>query len=67
MKVYEYEYYEKWGNGTGIVIAESIEDAKILMRKPYPSKQTLESLFPNLKFKEIDITKPQVIDHSWTE
>jgi hypothetical protein len=67
MKAFRYEYYEKWGNGAGIVIAESIEDAKKMMREPYPLDKTVEELFPNLEFEEIDITKPQVIDQSWTE
>jgi hypothetical protein len=67
MKVFRYEYYEEWGNGAGIVIAESIEDARKMMREPYPLDKTVEELFPNLEFEEIDITKPQVIDQSWTE
>jgi len=67
MKVFEYEYYERWGNGAGIVIAESIEDAKVMMRSPYPPDKTVEMLFPELEFTEVDITKPQVIDHSYAE
>jgi hypothetical protein len=67
MKVYRYEYYESWGDGQGIVIAESEEHAIELMRAPYSSEYSKEKLFPDLIFEEIDITKPQVIDHSWTE
>jgi hypothetical protein len=67
MKVFEYEYYERWGNGAGIVIAESIDDAKAMMKEPYPFHKTIEELFPDLEIKEVDITKPRVIDHSWCE
>lgn len=67
MKVYSYTYYERWGAGQGIVIAESIEDAIKMMLEPYSSDHTVEDLFPELAFEEIDITKSQVIDHSWCE
>jgi hypothetical protein len=64
MKVYKYTYLIRWGEGQGIVIAESIEDADKMLREPY-REQDRPSLFPELDFEEIDITKPQVIDHSW--
>lgn len=68
MKVFKYDYYEPWGAGQGIVIAESIDDAKKLMHAPYSqSDKTFEQIFPNLIVEEVDITKPQVIDHSWCE
>jgi ribosome-binding factor A len=66
MKVYAYTYYDSWGAGQGIVVAESIEDADKMLREPH-SEKVRQSLFPELRFEEIDITKPQVIDHSWSE
>lgn len=67
MKVYVYSYYESWGAGQGIVIAESIDEAIKLMKAPYDPTSTVKELFPDLEFEEIDISKPQVIDHSWCE
>lgn len=68
MKIYEYEYYERWGNGVGVVIAESEEQAKQMMADPYSdSGKTLDELFPNLELREIDVNIARVIDHSWCE
>jgi len=67
VKVFEFRYYERWGNGAGIVVAETIEDAKVMMKAPYGDDKTIEQIFPELEFEEIDITKPRVIDHTWTE
>ena len=67
MKVFKYEYFEDWGAGQGIVIADNEEMAIEMMRKPYSKDKKTSDLFPELTFEEIDITKPQVIDHSWSE
>lgn len=67
MKVYEYDYYISYGSGSGIVIAESVEEAIKLMCEEYSSEHTVQELFPDLELTEIDITKPQVIDHSYAE
>jgi hypothetical protein len=67
MKVFEFTYYERWGNGAGIVVAETTEDAIKLMCEPYPKDKTAAEMFPELEFTEIDITKPQVVDHTYTE
>jgi hypothetical protein len=67
MKVFEYTYYDRWGAGQGIVIAESEEGAIALMREPYSADKITSELFPELVFEEIDVTKSQVIDHSWCE
>lgn len=67
MKIYEYEFYERWGNGAGIVIAESEEHAKEMMMAPYSSDKTVQEVFPLPTFKEIDPNVAQVLDHSWTE
>lgn len=66
MKAFRYEYFEAWGEGQGIVIAESIEDAIAMMVAPYSDK-SVDKLYPHLKFEEIDVTKPQVFDFTWTE
>jgi len=66
MKIFEYTYNIRWGEGQGIVIAESIEEADRMLREPY-REEDRSSLFPGLIFEEIDITKSQVIDHSWVE
>jgi len=67
MKVFKYEYFERWGAGQGIVIAETTEDAIKMMCAPYSKDETAEKLFPELEFTEIDITKPQVFDFTYTE
>ena len=65
MKVFEYWYDETWGEGQGIVIAESEDEAIKMMMEDYDAP--IERVYPDLKFTEIDITKPQLIDHSWCE
>lgn len=67
LKVFEYTFFERWGNGQGIVIAESVDEAIKMMRKPYSDDKSVSELFPELVFEEVDITKKQVIDHSWCE
>jgi len=73
MKVFEYNYYERWGNGCGIIIAESVDHAKELLCKSYLEKEEksiveiLDKEYPNIEFTEIDITEPQIIDHSYME
>ena len=67
MKVFKFEYYERWISVQGIVIADTIDAAKRMMRDPYPLDKTVEELFPNLRFEEIDVTKPRVIDMTYTE
>lgn len=68
MKVYSFSYYERWGAGQGIVIAESIEDAITMMLEPsLPEDRNVEKLFPQLEFYEINITEPQFLDFSWRE
>jgi hypothetical protein len=67
MKVFKYEYWEEWGEGQGIVIAETQEEAIQMMREPYSKDKTVEQLFPHLTFEEVDITEPHVMDFSWCE
>lgn len=68
MKVYEYAYFIRYGSGSGIVIAESAEDAiKLLCENYPPPNNTVKELFPELELTEIDITKPRVFDHSYAE
>jgi hypothetical protein len=62
MKVFIYEYPIRCGNGAGIVIAESeVEAAKMIYEK------LKIGVFDELEITEIDISVPQVIDHSWEE
>lgn len=60
MKIFEYEYFIRWGRGQGIIIAETKELAiKMLTKK----KGNVE----DLEITEKDISIPQIIDHSWEE
>ena len=66
MKVFEYTYYIPYEYGTGIVIADSKEEAVEMMLEPY-SEKDYNKLFPQLEFTEIDVNRKEVIDHSWSE
>lgn len=63
LKAFEYDYSIPYGYGCGIVFAETKEDAiKMIKEKPYSVTEDLD-----LEIKEIDTSKPCVIDHSWCE
>jgi len=64
MKCFEYEYFIQYGNGCGIVFAESKAEAckMIKCNPPYRHSELID-----LEIKEIDVSKPQIIDHSWAE
>jgi len=66
MKVFKFKYYERWGAGQGIIIAETKEIAIKIMIAPY-LPEPLEEIFPKLELKEIDISTPCVLDFSWSE
>jgi hypothetical protein len=60
MKLFEYKYDLRYGNGQGVILANSMDEAEKMLREQIRS-------LPELEIEEIDITKPQVIDHSWEE
>jgi len=61
MKCFEYRYDIPYGNGCGIVFAKSeLEACKMIKYRPY-------SELIELTITEIDMSKPQIIDHSWAE
>jgi hypothetical protein len=62
MKIFTYSYHIPYGSGAGVVIAESeIEAHKIIYEKL--NVGTLDEL----ETTEVDISKPQLIDMSWSE
>lgn len=61
MKLFQYNYDKNYGMGQGIIIAESIEEAK----KLFLGNNVYH--YPSFKIEEIDITYSRVIDFSWEE
>ena len=61
MKLFEYSYSIPYGSGCGVIIAKNKDDAlKMVLDHPYEKVIDLE-------IQEIDIQKPQILDHSWSE
>jgi hypothetical protein len=61
MRMFKYEYSISYGCGCGVVLAESKRKAKQMIREnPYATTEDLE-------IEEIDISKSQLVDHSWSE
>jgi hypothetical protein len=61
MKLYRYTYYLPYGDGCGVVLAESKNEAKkMILERPY-------AIVRDLEIKEIDMSKKQILDHSWSE
>lgn len=61
LKAFEYYYIISYGKGCGIVFAKTKEDAiAIINRDPYATIEDLE-------VNEVDISKPCIFDHSWSE
>jgi hypothetical protein len=70
MKVFEYNYHICGGCGCGMVVARTKRDAiKAVIVKTRTDGWGTDGI-PKAKeiaMKEIDITKPQVVDHKWVE
>jgi len=60
LRLFEYTYDRNWGAGQGVILAHSKDEAEKMLREE-------RKFLPGLEIEEIDITKPQVIDHSWEE
>jgi len=61
LKMFSYTYDIPYGNGCGIVIAKTKEIAIEMIRvSPY-------STLNDFEIEEIDVSTPQLIDHSWSE
>jgi len=61
MKLFKYSYDIPYGQGCGVVIAKTKEEAiEMIKQKPYYGIKDLE-------IEEVDINVSQIIDHSWSE
>ena len=62
MKLFRYAYNIPYGEGCGVVIAKTKEDAiKMIQLKPY------DSALDDLEVEEVNMKISQQIDHSWCE
>jgi len=61
MKVFTYEYDIRYGQGAGVVVAGTKEEAiEIINHELYCTVE-------DLKVTELDISKPTIVDMSWEE
>ena len=71
MRLFEYSYHISYGNGCGIVIAESLEEAIEMMKQDAVSikirKATFEETYPDFEITEIDLSVKQIVDYSYEE
>ena len=63
MKVFQYTYDITWGNGCGFVVAKNLESA---ITKLNDCESEMYPLI-NLIVEEIDLTKSEIYDFSWSE
>lgn len=67
MKAFEYNYDIIYGNGQGIIFAESHDEAMKLFNSTCSKDTSFASQCPNFNIVEINITIPKILDYSWVE